>query len=67
MNNLDNHLSIGFKKYVLFPVSTFTGAIISAMVILGSTTAAIILLVSGFLVNLLTGNGKRIFDALSHK
>jgi hypothetical protein len=67
MNNLNNHLLTGFKKYVLFPVSTFMGAIFSALVILCSTTAAIILLSSGLLVNLLIGNGKRNFDTLSHK
>jgi|GEM_PF-2192435 len=67
MNNLNNQLTMGFKRYILFPVSTFMGAVISALVILGSTTAAIILLSSGFLFNLLTGNGKRIFDTMSHK
>jgi len=67
MKNLNDPLVTGFKKYILFPVSTFTGAIFSALVILSSATAAIILLSSGFLVNLLTGNGKRTFDALSHK
>jgi len=67
MNNLDNQLTLGFKRYILFPVSTFMGAVFSAFVILGSTTAAIVLLSGGFLLNFLIGNGRGNFDSLGHK
>jgi hypothetical protein len=59
MKNFNDQLNMGFKKYILFPVSTSLGALISALVILGSATAAIILLSSGFLFNVLSGNGRR--------
>ena len=67
MNNLNNHLILGFKKYILFPISTLMGAIFSAFVILCSSTAAIILLSSGILYFLFTGSRKRIFNPVSHK
>ncbi len=60
-------LSVNFKKYILFPLSTFMGAILSALVILSSTVAAVILLGSGTLFFLFTGNRKRIIDPVSHK
>jgi len=56
---LNNQLNMGFKKFILFPISTSLGALVSALVILGSATAAIILLSSGFLYNMLSGHGRR--------
>jgi hypothetical protein len=61
-----NHFTMGFKKYLLFPVSTSLGAFVSALVILGSATAAVVLLGTGLMMNLLVGHGKRNFD-VSHK
>jgi hypothetical protein len=67
MNHSINHPEEGFRKYVLFPVSTFMGTVFSAAIIVGSTAAAIVLLSFGFLVNLVCGNGDRDLDPLTHK
>jgi hypothetical protein len=67
MKNFNDQLNMGFKKYILFPISTSLGALVSALVILGSAAAALILLSSGFLFNVLSGHGRRNFDVLSHK
>ncbi len=67
MNNLNDYLILGFKKYILFPISTFMGAIFSAFVILCSSTAALILLSSGSIFILLTSNRKRIINSVNHK
>jgi hypothetical protein len=60
MKNFNSQLNMEFKKYILFPISTFIGAIFSAFVILCSSSAAIIFLTSGGLFLLLTGNRRRI-------
>jgi hypothetical protein len=60
-------LMINFKKYLLFPLSTFMGAVFSALVIIGSGMVAIILLSGGVLANLLLVNRSRNIDALGHK
>ena len=56
-----------FKKYVLFPVSTFMGAMLSALVIVSSGIVAIVLLGGGMLANLVLINRSRSIDALGHK
>jgi hypothetical protein len=66
MKNFNEQLNMGFKKYILFPISTSLGAVVSALVILGSATAAVVLLSTGLLVNLLVGHGERNSD-VSHK
>jgi len=58
---------MNFRRYILFPVSTFMGAIFSALVILGSSIVAILLLSGGTLANLLLPSRSRNIDALGHK
>lgn len=58
---------MSLKKYVLFPLSTFMGTILSAFVIIGSGILAIILLGGGVLANLVLVNRNRSVDALGHK
>ena len=58
---------MNFRKYILFPVSTFAGAIFSALVIIASGTLAIILLIGGFFASLFLGYRHRGVDALGQK
>jgi hypothetical protein len=67
MKNFNDQLSVGFKKYILFPISTSLGALVSALVILGSTIAAILVIGSGFVLSMVSWHGKRNFNAANHK
>jgi hypothetical protein len=58
---------MNFKKYMLFPLSTFMGAIFSAFVIISSSIVAIIFLSGGVLANLFLISRNRNIDALDLK
>jgi hypothetical protein len=57
---------MSFRKYILFPISTFMAAVISAFVIVGTGTVALLLLLSGSLANLFL-NRHRGINILGNK
>jgi hypothetical protein len=57
---------MSFRKYILFPISTCMAAIISAFVIIGTGSVALLLLLSGSLANLVL-NRHRDINILENK